>query len=89
MLRFDEAIIFSPLLKSNLSMGLNIRMCDSENLLFSEFINIVSIFNLDAILLSTAPLNAISLYWLNYVIVYVFSDFVWLIQRVNNLFDFL
>ena len=89
MLRFDEAIIFSPLLKSNLSMGLNIRMSDSENLLFSEFINIVSIFNLDAILLSTAPLNAISLYWLNYVIANVFSDFVWLIQRINNLFDFL
>ena len=89
MLRFDKVIIFSPFLKSNLSMGLSIKMCDSEVLLFSEFINIVSIFNLDAILLSTAPLNAISLYWLNYVIVYVFSDFVWLIQRVNNLFDFL
>ena len=89
MLRFDEAIIFSPLLKSNLSMGLNIKICDSEVLLFSEFINIVSIFNLDAILLSTAPLNAISLYWLNYVIAYVFSDFIWLTQRINNLFDFL
>ena len=44
MLRFDKAVIFSPLLKSNLSVSLSIKMCGSEFLLFSEFINIVSIF---------------------------------------------
>ena len=43
MLRFDKAIIFSPLLKSNLSVSLSIKMCGSE-VYFSEFINMVSIF---------------------------------------------
>ena len=44
MLRFDDAIIFPPLLKSNLSVILNIKMRASDVSLFSEFINIVSIF---------------------------------------------
>ena len=44
MQRFDEAIIFSPLLKYNLSVSLSIKMRGSEVLLFSEFINMVSIF---------------------------------------------
>ena len=44
MFRFDRAIIFSLLLKSNLPVSLSIKACGSEVLLFSEFINIVSIF---------------------------------------------
>ena len=44
MLRFDKAIIFSPSLKSNLSDSVGIKTCGSEVLLFSEFINIASIF---------------------------------------------
>ena len=44
MLRFDKAIIFSSLLKSNLLVILNTKMCVSDVPLFSEFINIVSIF---------------------------------------------
>ena len=45
MLRFDKAIFFLPLLKSNLSVSLSIKTCGSEVSLFSEFIiNIVSIF---------------------------------------------
>ena len=44
MLRFDKAIIFSPLLKSKLSVNVRIKMSGSEVLLFSDFINIVSIF---------------------------------------------
>ena len=44
MLRFDKAIIFSPLLKSNLSVSLSIKTCGLEVLLFSEFLNIVFIF---------------------------------------------
>ena len=43
MLRFDKAIIFSPVLKSNLSVSLSSKTCGSEILLFSEIINIVSI----------------------------------------------
>ena len=65
MLRFDKAIIFSPLLKSNLSVKLSIKTCGSEVLLFSEFINIVYIFIFKCNLLSAVPLNAISLYSLN------------------------
>ena len=44
MLRFNKAIIFSPLLKSNWSVNLSIKTYDSEVLLLSELINIVSIF---------------------------------------------
>ena len=44
MLKFDKAIIFLALLKSNLSVSLSIKMCGSDALLFSEFIDIVSIF---------------------------------------------
>ena len=44
MLRFDKAILFSLILKSNLSVRLSIKTCVSEVLLFSEFINIGSIF---------------------------------------------
>ena len=44
MLRFDKAIIFAPLLKSNLRVGLSIKTCVSEVLLPSEFINTVFIF---------------------------------------------
>ena len=43
MLRFDKAIIFSRILKSNLLVSFNIKTCGSD-VLFSEFINIVSIF---------------------------------------------
>ena len=47
MLRFNKTIIFSPVLKSNLSVSLSIKMCGSENLLFSEFTYIVStVYNL-------------------------------------------
>ena len=43
-LRLDKAIFFSPLLQSNFSVSLNITTWGLEVLLFSEFINIVSIF---------------------------------------------
>ena len=76
MLRFDEAIIFSPILKSNLLVSFNIKTCGLDVLLFSEFINIVSIFYM----LSDR---------FDYVVVYFFSDLFWLIQRINNLLDFI
>ena len=76
MLRFDRAIIFSPILKSNLLVSLNIKTHGSEVLLFSEFINIVSIVY--------TLLNGF-----DYVVVYFFSDFFWFIQRINNLSDFI
>ena len=44
MLRFDKAITFSPILKSNLLVTLSIKTCGLGVLLFSEFINIVSVF---------------------------------------------
>ena len=44
ILRFDRAILFSPLLESNLSVNLSIKTCGLEVWLFFEFINIVSIF---------------------------------------------
>ena len=44
MLRFDKAIIFLPILQSNFMVGFIVKICDSEVLLFSEFINIVSFF---------------------------------------------
>ena len=44
MLRFDKAILFSSLLRSNLSVSLSIKIYGSEVSLFSEFKNIVSIF---------------------------------------------
>ena len=37
-------MLFSPLPKSNLSVNLSIKTCGLEDLLFFEFINIVSIF---------------------------------------------
>ena len=43
MQRFDSAIIFLPILKSNLFVGFNIKTCGLDVLLFTEFINIVSI----------------------------------------------
>ena len=43
MLRFDKAIIFSPILKSNLLVSFNIKTCGLDVLLFPKFINIVSI----------------------------------------------
>ena len=45
MLRFDKAIIYSPLVDSNLSVSFSIKIYGSEVFLFSELINIVSIFN--------------------------------------------
>ena len=44
MLRFDKAITLLPILKSNLLVSFNIKSCGLSVLLFSEFINIVSIF---------------------------------------------
>ena len=44
MLRFDNATVFWPLLKSNLSVSLSTKTLCSEVLLFYEFIKIVSIF---------------------------------------------
>ena len=41
--RFDKTIYLSFLLKSILSERLGNNLCESEVLLFSEFINIVSI----------------------------------------------
>ena len=43
MLRFDKVITFLPILQSNLSVSFNIKICGLQVLLFSEFINIVSI----------------------------------------------
>ena len=44
MLRFDKEMLFPPLLRSVLSVRLSINTCGLEVLLFSEFMNIVSIF---------------------------------------------
>ena len=44
MLRFDKAITFLPILKSNLLVSLSIKTCGLGVLLFSEFINKVSVF---------------------------------------------
>ena len=64
------------MIKSSLFVSLDIKTRGSEFLLFSEFINIVSIFY--------ALLNRF-----DYVIVYFFSDLFRLIQRRNNLPDFI
>ena len=71
MLRFDNVILFSALLKFNLSVSLSIKTCGLDVLLFSEFINIVFVFY--------TLLNRF-----DYVVVYFFCDFLWLIQRINN-----
>ena len=44
MLRFDKAIIFLPIRKSNLLVSLKVNTCGLDVILFSEFINILSIF---------------------------------------------
>ena len=51
MLRFDKTITFSPILKSSLSVSLSTKTFYFEVLLFSEFINIVSIVYIDLIML--------------------------------------
>ena len=43
-LRFDKAITFSPVLKSNLLVSFNTKICDLDVLLLYEFINIASIY---------------------------------------------
>ena len=63
---------FLPILKCNLSVSFNIKTCSLGVLLFSEFINIVSILYVDGF---------------DYVIVYFFSDLFWLMQRIKNLPD--
>ena len=61
MLRFDKAIIFSPILESNLLVSFNNKTCGLDVLLFYELINIVSI---------------VYTLWngFDYVIVYFFRD---------------
>ena len=49
MLGFDMAITLLSSLKSNLLVSFNVNICDLDVLLFSEFINIVSIFYNDLI----------------------------------------
>ena len=49
MLRFDMAITLLSNLKSNLLVSFNVNTCGLDVLLFSEFINIVSIFYNDFI----------------------------------------
>ena len=49
MLRFDMAITLLSNLKSNLLVSFNVNICGLDVLLFSEFINIVSIFYNDFI----------------------------------------
>ena len=44
MLKFDKAIIFSPILRSNLLVSFNVKTCGLDVLLFFEFINIVFVF---------------------------------------------
>ena len=44
MIRFFKAILLSPLLQSNLSVNLSIKTCGLEVLIFSELVNIVSVF---------------------------------------------
>ena len=44
MLRFDKAIIFLPIRKSNLLVSLKVNTYGLDVILFSEFINILSIF---------------------------------------------
>ena len=77
MLRFDKAITFSPILKSYLLVSFKFKKWDLDVLLFSEFINIMFIFIITL-------LNRF-----DYVVVYFFSDLFWLIQRINNLPDFI
>ena len=68
MLRFNKAIIFLPLLKSDLSVNLSIKTCGSEVLLFSEFINKVSVdYNL-------MQLHCIDLVMLLYAFLVISSD---------------
>ena len=76
MLRFDKAVTFSRILKSNLLVSLSTKTCGLGVLLFSEFIHCLEIEYLLFIIL---------LYQLNYVIVYFFSDLLRLIQRINSL----
>ena len=76
ILRFDKATYLSLLYKFILSERLSIRLCGSKLLLFFEFINIVSIFYyicIEFIIL----------------IVFFFSCFFCLIQRIYNLTDFI
>ena len=73
MLRFDKAIIFSPRLKSNLSVYLSIKTCGSEVLLFFDFIIIVSIaYNL----MQFHCIDLIMLLYTFLVISYYLLDFV-------------
>ena len=52
MLRFDKAITYLPILKSNLLVSFNSKTCRLDALLFCEFTNIVSIYNaMDLIML--------------------------------------
>ena len=44
MLRLDKAIHFLPLQKSILLVRLSNKTCDLESLLFSEFLNIISVY---------------------------------------------
>ena len=44
MLRFDKAIIFLPIRKCNLLVSLKVNTYGLDVILFSEFINILSIF---------------------------------------------
>ena len=69
MLRFDKAITFLPILKSNLSISFDIKICGLGVLLFTEFIYILSVFYIFMDLM---------------VIVYFFSYLFRLIQRINN-----
>ena len=51
MLRLDIATTYLSNLKSNLSVSFNVNTCGLDVLLFSEFINIVSIFYNELIML--------------------------------------
>ena len=79
ILRFDKAIIFSPFLIANLSVGLSVTTCGSEVLLFSEFVKIVSIFITEC---NFIECYFIVLIWLCDFIVFLVISFEWYKQFV-------
>ena len=74
-IRFDKAIYLSLLFKFILSARLSNTLWRLNVLLFSEFINIVSVF-------------VLSLYWIHYIVIYCFSNFFCLMQRIYYLMNF-
>ena len=71
MLRYDRTTYLSLLFKFTLSEKLINSQCESDVLLFLESMNIVFIF-------------VLYLYWINYIIIYFFSNLFCSIQRIHD-----